>query len=65
MIKIDVKGGKYESGRIDVKGTIKFSGSDEVLEAEIYGILKHFETELTNPFVNALDRVVRESEVIK
>lgn len=61
MIKIDMNAEKFKSGRIDVKGTVEFGGSGEVLEAEIYGILKHFETELSKPFGDALDRVVREA----
>lgn len=61
MIKINLKGKEFKSGKIEVEGTVEAGGPGNVLEAEIYGILKTFERDVTGPFGNALERLMDEA----
>ena len=60
MIKIELNEKTFRNGKTSITGEVEVKGSEDVLTHEIYAILKEFEANVPEPYINALDLVMKE-----
>lgn len=60
MIKIELNEKVLRNGKTSITVTVEVKGDNEVVRHEIYAILKEFQENSTEPFIDALDLVMQE-----